>query len=409
MKKIFRKKQIRPNLLKCQKECVEELRNSTTLCVLKSDKNLGPCILERDDVINYAIHDHLSDRSTYTRLTEKQADSRVTSATKQIIEWCQSHKHHLPKREKQFIMASSNSHDKNGKLRTATFYIMPKVHKKPLKTRPVCAATNCNTEGFSKWLDRQLQPIGRETKCYLKSSTHLIQLLQELPDLPPTAMLFTCDAVSMYTNIDTKHALRMMRTQVPAHILQGLQIVMENNVFKFGDTFWLQKDGTAMGTPLACMWATIYFSIHEAKLLEEFKEFLIFLKRYIDDGFGIWNWTGTDKCKTCWDLFHRQMNTFGKLKWEFIPLSKTVDFLDLTLTIRKDRVQSTLFEKAMNLYLYLPPHSAHPPGVLKGLIAGMVLRILRLTSDPDERKAHGQGFFNCLRARGYLASTLLTY
>jgi hypothetical protein len=271
---------------------------------------------------------------------------------------------------------------------------MPKVHKQPLKTRPVCATTGSSLEGFSRWLDRQLQPIGKQTKSYLSGSTQLLDQLEALPPLPHTAKLFTCDAVSMYTNIDTAHALNALINLVPPHVREGLSIVMRNNVFSFGDTFWLQTDGTAMVTPTACMWATIYFAPHENKMCNEFGNYLHFYKRYIDDGFGIWDWTGTDECIQAWKIFQEKMSTFGKLKWEFTQLQTSVNFLDLTLTVNSGQVHSTLFEKGMNIYLYIPPHSAHPPGVLKGLISGMILRILRLTSDPADRKEHVQRFFD---------------
>jgi hypothetical protein len=67
MKKKFRKKKGRTNLTRCQQECIETLRKSETLCVLKSDKNLGPCIMERDDVIRHALNDHLADGNTYRK------------------------------------------------------------------------------------------------------------------------------------------------------------------------------------------------------------------------------------------------------------------------------------------------------------------------------------------------------
>ena len=64
----------------------------------------------------------------------------------------------------------------------------------------------------------------------------------------------------MYTNIDTEHALKViaifLRTSplcsdISAEpIISGLGIIMRNNVFRFGDTFWLQRTGTAMGTRL---------------------------------------------------------------------------------------------------------------------------------------------------------------
>ena len=82
----------------------------------------------------------------------------------------------------------------------------------------------------------------------------------DLPPLPRGARLFTADATSMYTNINTPMALieiaqfihqREARfSTIPTDALaEPLAIVMKNNVFRFGDTFWHQKTGTAMGTP----------------------------------------------------------------------------------------------------------------------------------------------------------------
>ena len=58
--------------------------------------------------------------------------------------------------------------------------------------------------------------------------------------------------------------------------------------------------------------------------------------------------------------------------------------MDMTISIRKDRIVTSLYEKLMNLYLYIPPHSAHPPGVLTGLVSGNILRIHLLCSDEDD-------------------------
>ena len=46
-------------------------------------------------------------------------------------------------------------------------------------------------------------------------------------------------------------------------ILALLKIVMTTNVFMFGDTWWLQQMGTAMGTPVACIYATLFFAYFE--------------------------------------------------------------------------------------------------------------------------------------------------
>jgi len=209
----------------------------------------------------------------------------------------------------------------------------------------------------------------------------------------------------MYTNIDTNHALGRLCSRLPGHVVNALQIIMENNIFQFSNTYWHQLSGTAMGTPPACMYATLYLAEHEAELNERFKDYLLHWSRYIDDGFGIWNWTGTPDCRRAFRTFRQALN-YGKLTWEVNKPSHSVHFLDLTLSINDGKINFTMYEKSLNLYLYIPPASAHPPGVLKGLIAGALLWIIRLTSDPNIRKKHMSNFYARLIARGYTSSVL---
>jgi hypothetical protein len=81
--------------------------------------------------------------------------------------------------------------------------------------------------------------------------------------------------------------------------------------------------------------------------------------------------------------------------------------LDIHITLQPNgRLLTKLYEKELHLYLYLPPHSAHPPGLLKGLIAGMIYRILRLTTDAADIRSDIQNLYNRLRRRGYSCETL---
>jgi hypothetical protein len=65
------------------------------------------------------------------------------------------------------------------------------------------------------------------------------------------------------------------------------------------------------------------------------------------------------------------------------------------------KFSTELYEKAENKYLYLPKHSTHPPGNLKGLVYGSINRILRLTTDPLVQQQAIHNLYNRLLARGY--------
>ena len=59
---------------------------------------------------------------------------------------------------------------------------------------------------------------------------------------------------------------------------------MKYNVFKFGDTYYRQKDGTAIDSAPASDWTTIMFNFYEiAIIIPTFKETLRLDTRFIDD------------------------------------------------------------------------------------------------------------------------------
>ena len=168
--------------------------------------------------------------------------------------------------------------------RVPQFYCTPKVHTTPWTTHPIVSCVNSRMGDLSKWIDAQLQRVVHLCPSHLKDSQTLLQLLKRLRKLPTTAVLSVSDAKSMYTNIQTTHGLNTLRRWLLVHaqelpqnfptdtILETLELVMQNNIFQLDNTFWMQLTGTAMGTSVACVCATIYYSCHEeTKLLRAFE------------------------------------------------------------------------------------------------------------------------------------------
>ena len=50
-------------------------------------------------------------------------------------------------------------------------------------------------------------------------------------------------------------------------VISAMTTIMTNNLFEFGDMYFLQLLGTAMGTSAAVMWATLYYAYHEVHTL----------------------------------------------------------------------------------------------------------------------------------------------
>ena len=162
-------------------------------------------------------------------------------------------------------------------------------------------------------------------QSYIKNSTEVIRDLKTL-HIPKGALLFSADATSMYTNIDTDLGLQAFadffednKTKISPNFpinlfLQVLELVMKNNIFIFSNTTWLQLSGTAMGTPVACAYATITYGQYEnSKILPKFASNLLYYRRYIDDIFGIWLSPEYHQEKT-WRDFKTELNGWGNLK-----------------------------------------------------------------------------------------------
>ena len=145
---------------------------------------------------------------------------------------------------------------------------------------------------------------------------------------------------------------------------------MSNNIFQFGDTHWRQKQGCAMGTSTAVNYAYLYVGILEIQtLLKKYGAQLLFFKRFIDDVIGVWL-PDPNKPDT-WERFFDDLNSFGRLRWTCDGLTNELIFMDLRIMLLPNgNLHFTTYQKEMNLYLYIPPGSAHPRSMLRGLVFG---------------------------------------
>jgi hypothetical protein len=180
---------------------------------------------------------------------------------------------------------------------------------------------------------------------------------------------------------------------------------MKNNIFTFSNMTWLQLSGTAMGTPEACAYATISYGRYEnSKILPKYSQNLLYYRRCIDDVFGVWLPPEYHQEAT-WDQFKRDLNGWGHLKWTIENPAKKSILLDLTIELNKTTIKTKTYQKDLNLHLYIPPNSAHPPSCLKGLISGEMQRYW-LQNEPQDFENIMVKFIEHLVSRGHSINNL---
>ena len=333
LRTLFEHRKAQPNLLPFQRAALRNLRNDTNLVFPDTDKGLGPCAVTYDQYIRDALV-HLKDPTVFKQLSKEEAWAKAQLIENNIRSWLTSHKKAIDKDAANYIEdhLRRNRHAPFGK-----FYTTYKIHKQRtptgFPTRPVCSDVTSLPHGLGKWVDTQLQPVAKAQPSYFQDSYSLKKLLSNT-DIPPNALLFTADAKSMYTNIRTgpalahiSHLLRQEDGRTFHHydtqaLIEAVELVFTNNILQFGDTYWQQVSGTGMGIAPAPPWATIYYALHENRIIPRWTSNVLLYRRFIDDIIGVW------VCDTCpernnilWAQFKADMQQWHGLEWEFSGLS----------------------------------------------------------------------------------------
>lgn len=275
------------NLSRIQKKLLRQLRQNTDFICLMTDKNLGPALMERKEYIEHILAEHLLQGSMYSYLTQEMAELRIEKLKQDIIKIItdEEMREHFTEDERDYFTCSLSLKSKKGH-RVPKFYGTPKVHKLMIphvKFRPVVSQCGSISAIVSVFLDYKLQAFTPYVPSYLKNSYALIKKLKKLGKVAGNAKVFTSDATSMYSNITLEEGMETVELYLKEYIhelpvkhsfevdtiMKLFRLVMANNVFQFGETWWLQLIGTAMGTPCAPIYATLFFAWFERQFISK--------------------------------------------------------------------------------------------------------------------------------------------
>ena len=147
------------------------------------------------------------------------------------------------------------------------FYLLPKIHKKGCRGRPVISGRNTPTEKISEFVDHHLKPLVSSIPSFVKDMNDFLHKLRSMETLPEGAILVLLDVVGLYPHIPhaegleaIRHALNERENQeMPTSLIAHLaELVLKNNNFEFDGKQYLQTWGTTLATKMAPGYANLF-------------------------------------------------------------------------------------------------------------------------------------------------------
>jgi hypothetical protein len=141
------------NLTKFQATILQQIRSNQDVIIPHADKNLGPVGIDTKQYICWALDDHLIDTTIYVQVSEADAHKAAFNLYTEIYKWMRDNKVSLSLDATNYIHYWTQ---KNRSDPFRHFYLMVKIHKSPVSTRPLCSDCASLVHPLGKWLDYAL-------------------------------------------------------------------------------------------------------------------------------------------------------------------------------------------------------------------------------------------------------------
>jgi hypothetical protein len=398
---------IRSNINKRDIQQYNKLLHDDNTLVILADKNLGYAVVTKSWYLEKCF-EHLNTPSyiqvTHTYNQGVQGKSTINFLIDSLTNLVMEYQDQLGSDEIKWILQPPKD-----EWQPMLFYITAKVHKKPIKGRPIVPSMTWMTFHLSQWLANQLNPLLSNTEWVLKDSYDLLASLKQIndTDLPHTIRIASADVDALYPSMDIKTGLLLVKNfiedlnwqnaQKREFLIKAMEFVLTNGYIDFKGQIYQQTNGAAMGSPMIPPYANIFMYQLEKNTVNKYKNSgsLLLFKRFIDDIFIITRDSNISELQN--EL--NSLNPSIKLTWS--PLAKHCNFLDVIVSIKNGKLHTKVYQKQLNTYAYLPFHSYHTTAQKRGFIKGEAIRYARICTSEADFKLMVKLFTLRLQRRGY--------
>ena len=366
------------------------------LIIKNADKNMGLTVMPKTWYNNQVLN-HINDKNYYVEsdINYRYIWMEFYAITNKLKK--------LPFKNKEFV---------KDMFKIPKFYIIPKLHKNPVKTRPIVPNLNWVTTEVSIWLHKKLWPYVQDCPWIAENSLGVVHKIDSLC-LTKRPFVYSIDVESMYTNIDITEGLQVIKSFLTDKgvnvysitlIVRLLSWVLRNNYFEYGNKTYKQVKGTAMGSNVAPAFANLFMLYYEINMFKVMERPLIYL-RYLDDCLVV-----TDSEEKFFKMLEYMQKMSPSLKFTYVVCENSLNFLDLNITLKHGmQLSYSLYQKPGNRHLYLHPDSMVKPSIKFGWITGENIRLLRVSDSKKSFKKSMKLFIDQLLDTGYSQETIQKY
>ena len=348
--------------------------NQPDIVIKEADKGGTVTVLSKHHY-RVMIYEHLSNQNTYQKL-DKNLDTTIMEELKKLL-----NKHKIIFTFKEFKYLNEAEYN------TSNFYGLPKIQKsqlitngikeqnsevvsinepQDLKVRPLVGGPKCPTRKLSELIDALLKPFLKHVKSYVRGSIDFLNKCDRNTD--GNTVIATFDVVGLYTNMPQTFGMEAGRYFLlnkedinprfnTPFILESIDFILKNNTCVFDNEYFLQLQGTAMGTVFAPSYANLSMGYHEIKLfdlielnynLEIRKYFVENWKRFLDDCQILLK---TDLIKP--DDLLTILNSVNNDIQFSIELNDKLPFLDILRTKSRKKIWMNIYPKPTHSKRYV--------------------------------------------------------
>jgi hypothetical protein len=385
-----------------------------------TDKNLGTAVSQRSWIVEKS-RDILADVNNYRQLEHDELIAILDSKCTEMTAIGVLAKKHIDYKEgtvSDFLRSKVTLRGESHHI--PKFYGIPKIHKQPVKMRPIIPCHSAIQNPAAKYVSKKLKPLIKAAATVIHGTKDLAQKLSSLSvDKSRRWYIVTGDVVAFYPNIPLQHCLDIVFDQymeyywnIPNHddydnlmqqriFKRALQVGNTRLVTQFEGVVYEQLAGLAMGVADSPDLANLYGYEFEKRADVLSHPNIFYYGRYIDDCLAIvYAESEDDATKLLSNLIRYDNCT---ITWD--SSASHQPFLDMMLYKDADNtLQHMPYRKNGNHQERIPWISAHPYDVKRGTFYGEMSRLATLSSKLEHYLEAMRGLVSLYIRRGYPAS-----